>query len=144
VALRGENSQHLCLASVEPEKLEQNKKAMEDKVGAVRNFLESRMAWTEYTRDISARLPVDAVLSGFNGKSPLDASGKAAGSFQLRGTAPLKNGSIPYDVDAFLGAIPNDPLWKRDFATIVTDIKLPLDSKKELAEVEFTINCGKK
>jgi hypothetical protein len=143
VALRGENSQHLCLASVEPEKLEQNKKAMEDKVGTVRNFLESRMAWTEYTRDISARLPLNAVLSGFNGKSPLDAKGKAASSFQLRGTAPLKNGSIPYDVDAFLGAIPNDPLWKRDFATIVTDIKLPLDSKKELAEVEFTINCGK-
>jgi len=145
MALRAENSQHVCLASAEPDRLEKDKKAMENKVAAVRNFLESRMAWTAYTRDISARLPANAVLSGFNGRSPLDAKGKAASSFQLRGTAPLSNnGSIPFDVDAFLGAIPNDPLWKRDFATIVTDIKLPLDRKKELAEVEFTINCGKK
>jgi hypothetical protein len=145
VALRAENSQHVCLASAEPDRLERDKKVMEDKVGAVRGFLESRISWTAYTRDISARLPANAVLSGFNGRSPLDPKGKAACGFQLRGTALLsKNGSIPYEVDAFLGAIPNDPLWKRDFSPIVTDIKLPLDSKKELAEVEFTINCGKR
>ncbi len=145
VTLRAKNSQHLCLASGEPDRLEKDKKAMENKVGAIRNFLGSRIAWTAYTRDISVRLPANAVLSGFNGRSPLDATGKAARSFQLRGTAPLsENGSTPYEIEAFLSAIQNDPLWKRDFASIVTDIKLPMDSKKKLAKVDFTINCDKK
>jgi len=145
VTLRAENSQRVCLASAEPDRLEREKKAMENKLGAVRNFLESRMSWAAYTRDISARLPVNAAISGFNGGSPLDDKGKAAYYFQLRGAAPLsKKGEVPGDVVAFLGAIPNDPLWKRDFASIVTDIKLPLNDKKELTQVEFTINCGNK
>jgi hypothetical protein len=144
-ALRAENSQHVCLASADLGALEREKKTMEDKVGAVRGFLESRVSWTAYARDISARLPANATLAGFSGRSPLDPKGKAVYSFQLRGTAPLsRSGSIPYELDAFLSAIPNDPLWKRDFSPITTDIKLPLDSKKELAEVEFTINCGKR
>ena len=93
VALRAENSQHVCLASAEPDRLEKDKKAMEEKVEAVRKFLESRMPWTAYTRDISARLPPNAVLSTFNGRNPLDAAERrrAAGSFQLRGTAPLSH-----------------------------------------------------
>ncbi len=145
LALQAANSQHVCIASGDPVRLERDKKALEDKVSAVRGFLETRVPWTSYTRDISVRLPTNAQLSGFSGQSTLDAKGKTARSFQLRGAAPLsKSGSIPYDVDAFLGAIPNDPLWKRDFTSIVTDIRLPLDSKKELAEVEFSINCGKK
>jgi hypothetical protein len=146
VALQGKNSQHVCLASTEPDRLERDKKAMEDKIGAVRTFLQSRTLWTAYTSDIAARLPTNAVLRGFSGKNPLDPTGKAAGgSFQIRGAAPLsKDGSIPSDIDSFLGEIPNDPLWKRDFSKIVTDIRLPLDTKKKSAEVDFTINCGKK
>jgi hypothetical protein len=145
VALRGENSQRVCLGSAEPDRLEREKNAMENKLGAVRNFLESRMSWAAYTRDISARLPVNAAISGFSGGSPLNDKGKAAYYFQLRGAAPLsKKGEVPGDVVDFLGAIPNDPLWKRDFASIVTDIKLPLNDKKELTQVEFTINCGNK
>lgn len=145
VALRAENTQHVCLASAEPDRLESEKNAMENKVRAVRNFIESRISWTAYTRDISARLPVNAVLSEFDGGSPLDDKGKAAYYFRLRGAAPLsKNDKVPGYVVAFLGAIPNDPLWKRDFASIVTDIKLPLNDKKELTRIDFTINCGNK
>jgi len=121
--------------------VEKDKKAAEEKIGAVRKFLESRMLWTAYTRDISTRLPPSTVLNTFIGKNPLGGKMKeAAGSFQLEGTAPLSpDGSIPREIDVFLSALPKDPLWKRDFASVVTDIKLPPAGKKKLPEVNFTI-----
>ena len=95
---------------------------MEEKVEAVRTFLDSRMLWTAYTRDISARLPPNAATHLLQrAKRAGRTVGRAkavGGSFQLQGMAPLSpDGSMPREIDAFLGAIPNDPLWKRDFAS---------------------------
>ncbi len=69
-------------------------------------------------------------------------TGKANSAFELRGTVPLSaDGSIPRDIDAFLNALPKDPLWTRDFASVATDIKLPIAGKEKTPEVDFTITC---
>ena len=149
VVARAENGQHICLAGAEMGQLEKDKKALEEKVQAVRTFVDTRIMWTNYVHDIAARLPPKAVISVFDGSNPLPGGGKAkksVGALQLRGTAPLaKNGSIPAEIDAFLRAISKDPLWKRDFASVVTDIKLPLAGKKqESTEVNFSITGVRK
>ena len=145
---RAENTQHSCLAAAEPGRLASNKKALEEKVEAVRTFLDSRILWTTYTRDIAARMPANARLTTFTGKNALAGGGKTkagGGSFRLEGMAPLlPDGSMPPEIAPFLGAIPNHPLWKRDFTSVVTEIALPLSGKKELPEVDFTITCLRK
>jgi hypothetical protein len=145
VRVRTENASHACLGSADQGRLEKDKKAIQEKVDAVRSFLGSRVLWSAYTRDISARMPPNAQLTTFYGKKALDSGGKgkaAAGSFQLQGMAPLSaDGSIPHNIRAFLGAIPSDPLWKRDFASVVSEIKLPPPGKKAVPEVDFSITC---
>ena len=107
----------------------------------MRSFLESRMPWPAYTSDIAGRIPPKAVLSTFTGKvAGPGGKSKGGGTFDLAGTAPLApDGSIPREIGAFLNAIPKDPLWNRDFASVATDIKLPLSGKKEQAVVAFSI-----
>ena len=152
VGLRAQNSQHVCLASGDPARLENDKKALEDKIGAVRRFTEGRIRWTTYTRDISERLPSNAELNTFNGRNALDCSGNtkvATGALELRGTAPLlADGAIPHNIDDFLGELSKDPLWKRDFSLIATEIKLPTAAKKEQPfgkkeppKIDFSIVC---
>lgn len=143
VSLKAQNSQHICLSAGDPAKLEKERKAMEDKITAARAFTVSRTPWTAYTYDISKRLPPKATLRSFVGKNPLAYGGKkkaAPGFFQLRGAAPLsEDGAIPSEIDRFLREIPTDSLWKRHFASVATEIKLPLSAKVESPEVDFTI-----
>jgi hypothetical protein len=153
VALRAQNSQHVCLASGDVTSLERDKKALEGKIASVRSFVGKRFLWTTYIRDISERFPSNADLDGFGGRNPLDASGNSqtgAGSLDLRGTAPLTaEGAIPHNIDAFLGELSKDPLWKRGFTSIVTDIKLPQfgkgnrqsGKKKDELRLNFSIVC---
>jgi hypothetical protein len=149
--LRTQNSQHACLAAGDVGRLEKDKKALEEKIAAIRNFAGSRVLWTTYTRDISERLPSNADLAVFNGRNALDCSGKskaASGGFELRGTAPLSaEGAIPHNIDAFLGELAKDPLWNREFPTIATEIKLPPVNKErrsgvaEQPKIDFSILC---
>ena len=142
VALQAENSQHVCLATGDVSRLEKDKKGLQEKVDAVRAFLESRMLWTSYTSDVAGRMPPKATLTVFGGKltGPAAASKGAAGTFDLLGTAPLApDGSIPREIDAFLGAIPKAPLWKRDFSSVATDMKLPMSAGQDHPVVAFSV-----
>ena len=67
------------------------------------------------------------------------------GFFQLRGAAPLsKDGSIPTEIDRFLRTLSKDPLWNRHFASVATDIRLPLGGRTEASELDFTITGRRK
>jgi hypothetical protein len=139
-------TQRTSLVGVDAGKLGKETKELEQRVEAVRKFAESRISWASYTSDLAARLPSTARLTALVGKNALE-TGKskgASGLFQVDGMAPLlPDGSIPREIDAFLSKVPGDPLWKRDFATVTTDITLPL-SKKESPEVDFSIACQRK
>jgi hypothetical protein len=142
VAVKAENTQHICLGSGDLGNLEKEKKSLEEKVKAVAGFVGSRMLWSTYTSEIAHRLPAHALLTSFNGKNILNygAKNKSPGAFQLRGVAPLsKQGAVPDEIDAFLRAVPQEPLWKRDFDSVVTDIRLPLSAKAVQPNVEFAI-----
>jgi hypothetical protein len=139
VKARGENSQHVCLASGTEGTLENKRRQLDDRVKAVRTFLETRMQWSAYLQDVPQRLPSDAVLTVFAGRCPLDNGGKVTGSFQIRGTSPLSpNGGIPANISTFLQSLPKDPLWSADFSTVNTDIKVPLSNRAN-PQVNFSV-----
>ena len=60
--VQAQNSQHKCLASADLAGLQREKKELEGKIDAVRKFLDSRILWSAYLRDISIRLPPNVVL----------------------------------------------------------------------------------
>ena len=74
-----QSSRYKCLSSAEPGSLEQETKDLEKKIEAVRKFLDTRILWTSYTADLSARLPANAVLNHFDAHCGLDIGGRAAG-----------------------------------------------------------------
>jgi hypothetical protein len=144
VNLSAKNGQRPSLSGAEPVKLEREQKALESKIDAARSFLESRILWSTYTQDMSARMPPQSTLVLFSGKNELPNAKKKAppGTMQFQGKAPLtEDGSIPRELDAFLSAAAKDPQWKKTFASTTTQIKLPLSNKKELTEVDFAILC---
>ena len=77
------SSQHTCLAGDGATHVEENEKALEQKVDAVSKFLGSRILWTSYTYDISQPSPVNARLQYWQGVNELGVSGGRKG-------APLK------------------------------------------------------
>ena len=126
ISLRAESGQHECLVSRNTRKLETDKKDLQGKINAVRRFLGSRILWSAYTHDISARLPNTGFLSVFDGGCDLD-TGRGAGnkSFVLRVRLPLnKDGSTSREIDRFLASLRTDPLLHRDFTLVeLADIR---------------------
>lgn len=141
LTLRAENGQHPCLEKGDPAQLEKEKKSMEDKIKAVRDFLETRTPWTTYMRDLSTRLPSGAMLTAFSGKNDLRTGrSRANGVFQVRGRASLADdGSVPQEIDAFLRELPDDPTWTRNFGPVTTDIKIPPAGPDERPTLYFSI-----
>jgi hypothetical protein len=115
------------------------------KVDAIKSFVGSRILWSEYTHDVSERLPLDAKLSMFQGMAELEGGkGKPKKMFLMRGETPVDDdGAMPIDIDDFLSSLRSDPLLKRDFPEVeVTDIKTTQPTQKtDTATAIFTVLC---
>lgn len=147
---RAEDAKHDWAGALSEQDLQKQKKALEQKVEAVRKFLGSRVVWTSYTHDIPTRLPVNASMSAFEGVCELEATGKkkeggikAKKSFILRFAAPIRqDGSMPEEIDDFLESLRDHPLLKRDFPIVeLADLKWfqPFNGSKPVAY--FTVVC---
>jgi hypothetical protein len=127
--------------------LNKEKTDLTAKVEAIKKFVGSRIRWTEYTHDVSARLPDAATLSLFQGLGELEeggGKGKAKRSFTLRGEAAVdRDGLMPKEIDDFLVSLRSDPLLKRDFPLVeVSDIKVTQPTRKdEFPMAVFTVLC---
>ncbi len=152
VAAQAKSSDHKCLASADARQLEKETKELETKVEAVRLFVGTRILWTAYTRDVSVRLPTDALLVMFEGINDLNTGGRGSRalgkSLQLRAMVPCgPDGSTPRDIDVFLDALRNHPLLKRDFPSVeLADIKRSKPVGMDTPVATFSIVClpGKK
>lgn len=127
---KARSSRYKC-ASANIKELDKQAKDMATRIDAVRKFLETRMLWTSYTRDIQEQLPAATILNSFDGQCELATSSKkgaanaAKKSLMLRATVPIaQDGSTPREVDAFLTALRNSALLKKNFASVeLTDLK---------------------
>lgn len=143
-AMRIKIAQHAWMESVTESELEKEKKDLQQKVEAIRRFLASRILWTSYSHDIPTRLPPNATMNGFEGICDLEVSGKKKDtglktkkSFLIHIAAPVaKDGSMPKDIDHFLGSLREHPLLKKDFPIVeLVDLKWhqPFQGAKPIA-----------
>jgi hypothetical protein len=116
-------NENKLLGSANAGRLEKEKKELTKKIDALHEFLDSRVLWTSYARDVANCLPAKIQLSQFQGLGLLEAGkkGGAAGkrSLQLTAMAPLTaSGAVPPEVDSFLAALRGNRLWKREFPRV--------------------------
>jgi Tfp pilus assembly protein PilN len=143
---RDQCSQNKLVASTKPKDLEQEKKDLTQKIKVIHSFLDSRLLWTAYTRDIASHLPPNILLQSFQGQWPLDtiekkSSMKKGLTMQAKATL-MPDGTAPMEVGDFLVSLRNHPMLKRDFPDIsVSIIKLTKASGKNPATADFSIIC---
>lgn len=145
--VRAELQRHAWVGRKAQVDLVKEKKELATRVDAVRKFVDSRIAWTQYIHDISVRLPETATLTAFQGTCELEKTGKGKSkpkkSFLIRATAPISDdGSTPKEIDQFLADLRFNPLLQKDFPSIeVADIKTSHASKGGTANAIFTVVC---
>jgi hypothetical protein len=147
--VQAEYTKREWLSSKQQAELEKEQKELQRQVEAINKFVSSRIIWTSYTQDISARLPADATLTMFQGLCELETTGKKDGvvkpkkAFTIRATAPIaEDRSTPKEVDLFLTALRSDPLLKRDFPIVeLADIKWFQPNVTAQPNALFTVIC---
>jgi hypothetical protein len=146
-AVRAEFDRHAWAKDVPDEKLEKERKDLDQKVDAVRKFLDGRIAWTSYTHDIASRLPANLSMTSFQGLSELDLMKKGTvkkkKSLVLGLSAPIgAGGLVPPEVDDFLVSLRFNPLLKRAFPEIeLGDLKWFQPSAGAQPFASFTVVC---
>ncbi len=126
-----ENAQHPWMASMQIAQLESEKRELQQKAQAAGRFLDSRIQWTSYQRDLAACLPASVFLTSFQGVSELGSKGKKKGnakpkkSLVLRGAVSIpRSGLMPREIDRFLDTLREHPMLKRDFPVVeLADLK---------------------
>lgn len=146
MAVRTQSSSHKHLNTGESKNLAKQTENLAKKVEAVYKYLDSRILWTEYTRDVSARLPANAVLRTFTGKWILEsgrAGRKSKKSFLVHAVVPqAADGSTPREIDEYLEELRNNPLLQRDFGSVqLTDIKRSMSRDRRSTVAAFTVVC---
>jgi hypothetical protein len=146
--LKAEAAKHAWIAKVDAGKLEKEKKELEAKITAVKDYLDTRILWTHYTRDSSARLPDALVLRSLSGQCEFESAKgvktKPKKSLSLKLSAPIPSGqSMPREIDTYLERLRRDADLQRDFPNVeLADLKWnqPM-AKGATALAEFTVNC---
>jgi Tfp pilus assembly protein PilN len=117
------------IASLTAQQLQKEKKDLKLQVSAVESFLDTRIVWTNYERELSRALPPDVFFTSIRGASEFTTSSKANAKPQkqlaLKGAVAIpQDGLIPHEVDRLLNALRQNPLLKRDFPLIeLADLK---------------------
>jgi hypothetical protein len=149
LTVRAENARHPWMASLQTPELEKEKSQLQQQVGAVQRFLDTRITWTSYGRDLAACLPANAFLTSFQGVSELESGGKQKGRVKPKKSLVLhcaasipQDGSMPQEIDRFLDTLRENPLLKRDFPVVeLAGLKQSRRTGDDTAVAFFTVVC---
>lgn len=148
-AVRMQNSQYAEITSMQDVELQKTKTDLEQKVAAVEGYLDTRINWTSYERDLSECLPPELYLTSLVGLCELKSSGKKRGgaklkkSLVLQGAAAItKEGLVPREIDDFLDTLRAHPMLKRDFPVVeLAKLKQIQQRSVDIPRAEFTVIC---
>jgi hypothetical protein len=149
-AVRTQTAQHDWSASVPEHELEKEKSDLQQRVAAIRKFVNSRVIWTAYARDIPERLPANTALTSFHGTSELgaagekqDGKGKAKKQLVLKGAANVPaDSSTSTEIDQFLESLRGHPMLKRDFPIVeLADLKQARTAGQAGPVASFSVIC---
>jgi hypothetical protein len=147
--VRAEGAGHAWAAKVGDDALETEKKDLEQKITAARDFLETRVLWTSYTRDAASRLTENMALRSFIGLNEF--AGPAGGgskkkSLVLAVSSPIPRGEgMPREIEDYLDALRGDATLRRDFPQVeLADLKWSESGAGPAvssAQATFTVQC---
>jgi hypothetical protein len=149
-AIRAQIAQHDWSASLPEQELEKEKADLQQKVAAIRKFVNSRVVWTAYAREIPERLPANTALTSFHGTSDLgsvgdkqDSKAKAKKLLVLKGAATVpSDGSTSTEIDQFLESLRGHPMLKRDFPIVeLADLKQARAAGQSGQLASFSVIC---
>jgi hypothetical protein len=147
-ALSRSNSQN-AVASLPLAELQKEKNQLQQRVVAVKGFLDTRILWSACQRELSDSLPDNIFLTSVQGTNELATAGKKgkkAGpkkSLILKGAVVLPDsGVIPHEIDRLLTTLRNHPALTRDFAVIeLAELKRLSQTTDERQLAMFTVVC---
>jgi len=109
------------MASQTMEELQAEKQDLTLRVAAIKKFLDGRIVWTNYEREIASVLPDGIFLTSLQGTSEFGSKGKSKGNKKLVLTCAMSTpqpGMIPYELDRLLNRLRTHPTLNRDFPVI--------------------------
>jgi hypothetical protein len=146
VKIHAQAAKHAWMAKIDEKKIEAEKKELGLKLEAVKEYLDTRILWSSYTRDLASNVPESIVLRAFAGQCDLEMGPKRAAkpkkSLVFRLTAPITGSRVmPKEIDAYLDQLRADPLMSRDFPLIeIADLK-SMQAVGGRAAADFTVKC---
>lgn len=148
-AVQAENARHPWVASLQTSQLEKEKGQLQQRVAAVRRFLDTRIVWTSYGRSLAACLPAQAFLTSFQGVSEFASGGQGGGKAKPKKSLVLhvaasipRDGSMPQEIDRFLDTLREHPLLKRDFPVVeLAGLKQAQRTGDDSPVAFFTVVC---
>ena len=111
------------IASLSAQELQKERKELTAQVSAVEKFLDSRIVWTNYERELASALPRDVFFTSLRGVSEFSSKAKSKTKAKKQlvlncAVAIPQNGLIPHEVDRLLNALRQNPVLNADFPLI--------------------------
>jgi hypothetical protein len=135
-------------ASMSVVDLQNERNRLQQRVAAAKRFLDSRILWTRYHRELADSLPDNVFLTSLHGTNELATPGKrgktkAKKSLILKGAVTLpEGGAIPYEVDRLLTTLRSHPTLTDDFPLMeLAELKQLRDARTQQALAMFTVVC---
>ena len=145
-ATLAEDAKYAWAAKLPAEKLAAEKKALLERIEAVRGFLDTRVCWASYARTLASRLTPELAIVSIQGAYELESSGirgKPKRSLAVRFNTPIpQTGTLPPHIDAFLRDLRAKPLLKRDFPEVdLADLRYIQANGTSSAMANFSVVC---
>jgi hypothetical protein len=144
--IHAQAGKHAWVAKMDEKKIEAEKKELGLRLNAVKEYLDTRILWSAYTRDLASHIPESIVLRSLAGQCDLEMGAKRTSkpktSLVFRLTAPITEGRVmPKEIDSYLEQLRADPLMSRDFPLIeIADLK-STQSLGGHVMADFTVKC---
>jgi hypothetical protein len=129
-------------------KLDDEKKALQDRSRSLDVFKNSRVAWSVPLRSIAAAAPASTVITSLSGTATLDTDSKsnptgAKKQLTVNFATPMAvDGSLPGEIDEFLESLRKDPSLDRDFPLIeVSGLRANPAGPKGHPFASYTVIC---
>ena len=151
-AIKAQNAKHTWMASMQDAQLEVEKRDLQEKAAAIRKFLDGRIRWTSYQRDLAASIPPEVFFTSFHGTCELPSNSKKRGrgdpkkSLILRGAVSIpQDGFVPQEIDRLLEMLREHPMLNRDFPVVeLAELKQFQYAADDVPLASFTVVCSPK
>jgi len=147
--VQAQETQHAWMASMEEPQLAQERNDLKQQVAAIGKFLDRRITWTSYERELAACLPDNMFLTSFQGVCELESTSKNSGQakpdkslvFRAAVTIP-EEGPVPEAIGRFLDTLRGHETLKRDFPVVeLADLKQLQSTRDRNGVASFTVVC---